>query len=358
MFLFPFYLWQRPAAARNLARYRIDRLPDAEELAASQNLDGARYPWMCSDTGAEQCESWDIGQCETHITADVAYALSRYGEVTGDAALMETAKPVLAQTARYWVSRATYEPAKDRYSLFFVKGPDEYCGEAINNTYTCYLARHNLRLGAEALGGDEGKRLRAVADRMTVLYDERRDLYLQDEAFERLEPAPFLRSGSSPMYKQVCFDRMQRYRVLKQADLVQLMVMFPNDFTQAQKANVFDAYEPLTLHDSTLSYGIHALLAFRLGRFDKATDYLRRSAYLDLFDGMQNTGHEGIHVAALGATWQAVVYGMLGLWSDGGQLTVSPHLPESVARVSLRVWHRGKRYRVTATRDGARTEEE
>lgn len=358
IFLFPFFLWQRPAAARSLAQYRVSLLPDAEALAKKQNLDGARYPWMCATTGAEQCESWDIGLCETHVTADVCYALSRYGEVTGDKAFMERVRPVYAQTARYWRSRLTYEPEKDRYSLFFVKGPDEYCGAAVNNTYTCYLAKRNLLLGAEALGGAEGEALRAVAERVTILYDHDRDLYLQDETFDRLEPAPFLKSGASPMYKQVCFDRMQRYRVLKQADLVQLMTLYPEDFTARQKANVFDAYEPLTLHDSSLSFGAHALLAFQIGRMDKALDYLRRSVFLDLTDGMENTGHEGVHMAALGASWQAVVFGMLGLWSERGKLTISPRLPAHVRRVSLRVHYRGKCLRVTATRENATIEEE
>ena len=87
VFLLPFFCWQRPEAARSLVRYRLDRLDAARALARRQNLCGARYPWMSGEDGSEQCESWDIGLCETHITADVAYAADRFREITDDGTL-------------------------------------------------------------------------------------------------------------------------------------------------------------------------------------------------------------------------------------------------------------------------------
>ncbi|MEA5014912.1 MAG: hypothetical protein VB099_10160 [Candidatus Limiplasma sp.] len=359
IFLLPFYLWTRPQAAKNLLLYRVDRLPDARALAQKQNLEGARFPWMCSDTGEEQCESWDIGLCEVHITADVAYALQRYGEVTGDEAFArDHAAGLYRETARYWLSRLTYEPGEDRYSSFFVKGPDEYCGAAINNTYTNYLARNNLRL-AIAQGGLEPwerERMEAAQQRVTLLYDPRRELFLQDETLNRLPP--FGKNEDLPSYKSVCFDRMQRYRAIKQADLVLLMTLFPQEFTQGQKRNVFEEYEPITLHDSTLSFGVHAQLAMRLGLWDKAREYLRKAVYLDLRDVMGNTGHEGIHMAALGASWQAIVFGALGVWAQEGKLIVEPKLPPGIHRIALRLCHRGKWYFVEATGERASVQEE
>ncbi len=348
IFLLPFYLWTRPEAARNLLLYRIDRLPAAMALAKKQNLEGARYPWMCASDGAEQCESWDIGLCEVHITADVAYAMQRYGEVSGDERLLRgEGRELLLQTARYWRSRLTYEPDKDQYSSFFVKGPDEYCGAAINNTYTNYMARNNLRLALRygAPDENEARETRRVAEKIALLYDGKRGLYLQDETLERLPPLP-PKADTLPSYKSVCFDRMQRYRALKQADLVLLMTLFPRDFTPDQQRAVFDAYEPLTVHDSTLSYGAHALLALRLGKWEKAEDYLEKSVYLDLRNTLGNTGEEGVHMAALGAAWQAFVFGAAGLWAEDGQLTLEPQLPPSLHGMRFHIRYHGKRYAV------------
>ncbi len=358
IFLLPFFCWQRPKAAQALARFRLNGLDAARALAQKQNLAGARYPWMCATDGKEQCESWDIGLCETHITADVAYAMARYQEITGDNGL--DFADLYADTARYWLSRFTWEEAKQRYSTFFVKGPDEYCGAAVNNTYTNYMARHNVRLAlaSSRLTEVEREELQRFAERITILYDERRHLFLQDELFERLEPLPKQHETGEPLYRSICFDRMQRYRALKQADLVQLMTLLPDDFTEAQKRAVWEMYEPLTVHDSSLSFGSHALLAFRLGLTDEAWHYFERSLMLDLRDELRHDGNEGLHMAAMGASWQALVFGAMGLWSDNGQLTVQPKLPKQIRSLSLCVYHRGERLRITADATGAVIEKE
>ena len=106
------------AARKTCSYYRVDRLPDARSAGCrNRTSTGARFPWMCSGTGLEQCESWDIGLCEVHITADVAYAMQRYAEVTGDVTLpasQTAATEIFAETARYWLSRLTYEPGEGR----------------------------------------------------------------------------------------------------------------------------------------------------------------------------------------------------------------------------------------------------
>lgn len=355
IFLLPFFCWQRPEAARNLSLYRLKRLNDAKALARSQNLAGARYPWMCSTDGKEQCESWDIGFCETHVTADVAYAMERYLEITGDDTLKEDAARLYLETARYWLSRLTWEEEKQQYSSFFVKGPDEYCGAAVNNTYTNWMARHNVQLALRhsSIDREEKKRFEHFIRHVTILYDPQRDLFLQDELLERLEPMPLQTQNDQPLYRSICFDRMQRYRVLKQADLVQLCTLLPGELTERQQRNIWDYYEPLTVHDSSLSFGVHALLGFRLGLEEKAWDYFQRSLFLDLEDTLHHDGGEGVHLAALGITWQAVVFGMLGLWSENGHLTIQPKLPKAIRNLSLSIVHHGQRYRITACGNSA-----
>jgi kojibiose phosphorylase len=78
--------------------------------------------------------------------------------------------------------------------------------------------------------------------------------------------------------------------------------------------------------------------------WEKATSYFERAVYLDLKDLMGNTGHEGLHMGALGAAWQAVVYGMAGLWTDGDGLSLNPMLPPGVERLRFKVWYQGERF--------------
>ena len=271
-------------------------------------------------------------------------------------------KAVLADTARYWKSRFTWEGKKQQYSSFFVKGPDEYCGAAINNTYTNYMAKHNVELAlqyADDLFDDqEKKELQFFADHIVILYDPEQHLYIQDENFERLEPLPVNKASGEPLYRTICFDRMQRYQALKQADLVQLMVLFPDRFSDEEKRAVWRKYEPLTVHDSSLSFGVHAHLAFLLGLKKEGWDYFCRSLMFDLRDILRNTGHEGVHMASLGATWQALVYGMLGIWIKDGKITSHVCLPDEIRSVSMPIHSNGKKYRVTASQEQITIKEE
>lgn len=371
IFMLPFYIYTHPEAAKNLLLYRYHTLNAAREHAKKMSSRGARYPWMTSFDGSEQCESWDIGACEVHVTADIVYGMDHYIRITGDTQfLLDYAAEVYLETARFWESRFTYDERSDQYNMLFVKGPDEYCGATQNNTYTNILAVYNLNLALDTLrfleehhtdvyqrlmnqldlAKDELITWENIVEKAVIPYDKDKDLYLQDETFMLLEPLDVsrIKSGSIPLYHKISFDRLQRYRVLKQADLVLLMTLFPQDFTNGQKKSIWDFYEPITLHDSTLSYGIHAWLAAQLGEKEKAYDYLYQSLYLDLENIMDNTGAEGLHLAAFGATWQAVIFGFIGLSFEGGAPKAAPALPEGWEALSFAFYYKGKTWRVAA----------
>lgn len=367
IFLLPFYLYTDPKAARNLILFRLNTLPDAKKNAKALNLPGARYPWMCAIGGIEQCQSWDIGRCEIHITADVAYAVENYLKISGDETLDSQSAQLYVETARYWAGRFSYDQRKDVYNLLFVKGPDEYCGVSGNNAYTVLLARHNLRLALQAVERKEAaayvsemKKWRDIIEKSRIEYDSDRDLYIQDDNFLRLEAFPGQKAGDgSAAYHQYDFDWLQRFQVLKQADLVLLMVLKPEWFTDPQQKVIWDFYEPLTLHDSSLSFGIHAWAAAYLGREQKACEYFDKSLFLDLENRMKNTGREGIHLAAAGATWQAVVFGFAGLTlGNGGKPELSPSLPKDWERLSFHFYIKGKRYLAVIDEKGGKIEAE
>ncbi len=326
LFMLPFYLENDPAAARSLVRYRVNTLPQAKAHAKKMNGAGARYPWMTSLDGTEQCESWDIGCSEVHITADVAYAAGQYMERTGDRELfLGGGAELLVETARFWGSRYSPEPGTERVNLLFCKGPDEYCGITSNNLFTNAMARHNLELAlaaAEALrrldpeqylrlglGPAEAEEWRRLHAAIKLPRDPETGRLRQDDTFHLLEPVDpaALKDGDQASYHKVCFDRVQRYRAIKQADVILLMTRLPGLFTREEKLAAWAEFEPLCLHDSTLSFATHALFAFQNGLGEQGEAYLEKALFLDLRDVMGNTGKEGLHLACMGEAWQAAM---------------------------------------------------
>lgn len=378
VFMLPFFRDTLPGTAKSLLLYRYNTLEDAKESARRFSVKGARYSWMSSDTGFEQCETWDTGCCEIHITADIAYAVGKYALLSGDQAFLdEFGAKILVETARYWFDRFSYCKEEDRYHLLFVKGPDEYCGVTSDNFYTVRLAKHNIALALEILDRlkreqngryealtraaglqpEEPEAWRDLTKKTVEFYDEDRGLWVQDATFERLEPLdiPSVRSGCKPLYYTLNFDRLQRYRVLKQPDVLMLMALLPEEFSRAEIEAAWNYYEPITLHDSTLSFGMHALVAARLNKQAEAKEYFEKAVYMDLKDVMQNTAREGIHTAALGAAWQALVYGFCGLSAEPGEPRCTPKLPEEIRSAAFTVFRDGSWYDVSVDRTGSCT---
>ena len=330
MFMLPFFLENDLEAARNLCDYRVRSLPAAKKHSERMNTAGARYPWMAALDGSEQCETWDIGCSELHVTADVAFALGSYCQKSGDEAFyLDRAAAVFVETARFWLSRYTYRPETAEADLLFCKGPDEYCGITNNNLFTNVMVQHNLDLAIQAAEDLKKKRperyaelniTREEIDRMTALrkaikwpHDPVTGRLTQDETLHLLEDVDIgtIKPDAGASYHRVSFDRLQRYKVIKQADVLLLMTRMPHLFTEKEKQEAWEDFEPICLHDSTLSFASHALFALQNGITEKGFAYLRKALLLDLRDVMGNTGHEGLHLACMGEAWQAVFTGHL-----------------------------------------------
>ncbi len=326
MFMLPFYLKNDPAAAKSLCDYRVRALPAARAHAKKMNSAGARYPWMASFDGSEQCETWDIGCSEVHVTADVAYAIDRYCEVSRDRAFyLDRAAEVFVETARFWVSRYSFDRKRKKADLLWCKGPDEYCGVSINNLYTNVMVQHNLDLAvraAKALKAERPDKYTAlgisdeeIADwellRSCIKWPRDPDTgrLTTDELFHRLETVDIaaVKKSAAASYHDVCFDRLQRFKLVKQADVLLLMTRLPELFSAEEKLAAWNDFEPICLHDSTLSFASHALFALENGLHDAGMAYLRKALLLDLRDIMGNTGKEGLHLACMGEAWQAAI---------------------------------------------------
>ena len=333
VFMLPFYLATDKEAAKNLCLYRINNLEAARDYAKKMNCLGARFPWMTSFDGSEQCETWDIGCSEIHITADVAYAIDNYCKKYNDKDFyLNFACELYAETARYWFSRYTYDADHKVANLLFCKGPDEYCGVTTNNLFTNVMVKHNLTLAIDAAKDLKEKnpalfrKLAITESEINSWKDLKRDIPLPrdpktghlttDDTFHLLEPVDLaeIKPDDSASYHTTCFDRLQRYKVIKQADVLLLMTRLQNLFSEEERLTAWNDFEPLCLHDSTLSFASHALFAIQNNLQDKAIYYFNKALFLDIYDVMKNTGKEGLHMAGMGEIWQAALYmGLLKL---------------------------------------------
>ena len=372
LFMMPFYLLTEPEAARSLMQYRVNTLPQAKAHAANMNGAGARYPWMVSYDGTEQCETWDIGCSEVHVTADVAYALGQYMDFTQDRDFfLHGGAEALVETARFWVSRYSKDPDGSGVNLLFCKGPDEYCGITSNNLFTNMMVQHNLELAIQAaqklaimdpaqyqalgLTGEEAGGWEQLHDAIKLPRDPLTGHWRTDDTFHLLESVDpgTLKRGDEASYHQTCFDRLQRYKVVKQADVLLLMTRLPEQFTPEEKQAAWNDFEPLCLHDSTLSFASHAYFAAQNGQREASEAYFTKALYLDLFNIMGNTGKEGLHLACFGETWQAIVFGFAGLSFATGTPTLTPNLPGNWRRLSFRFCFHGQNYSVSISPDEA-----
>jgi trehalose/maltose hydrolase-like predicted phosphorylase len=121
---------------------------------------------------------------------------------------------------------------------------------------------------------------------------------------------------------------------------VPLMALLPEEFSGATAERNFRHYEPRCAHGSSLSAGMHALVAARLGDAEMALRYLRETAATDLDLDPNSAG--GVRIAGLGALWQAVMRGFAGLDLSGDTLAVDPRLPSQWRSLSFRVCWRGR----------------
>ncbi len=349
MNLLPFFLYTHPDKARTLADFRIETLDGARQNARGYGYPGARYAWESDARGIESCASWQYRDHEIHVTADIAYALAHYARATVDPAYLDgPAAELLVETARYWMARLSWRKGEDHPSLLGVMGPDEYCPISHNNSYTNRLVAHALKLASEhgqhgGASDEERTAFAKAAAGLPILRDPARKLVLQCEDFELLAEPDFDRTWtdrSKGYANNVSQERLYRTKALKQADVLMLMMLFPQEFSDEEVAAAWEYYLPYTTHDSSLSPGVHAILAARrLGKTDEAWAFWQDSAFMDLDGGAE----QGIHIAGCGNNWQVAVFGFAGMSSamHTDTLTLKPHLPPAWERLAFPIIWRG-----------------
>jgi alpha,alpha-trehalose phosphorylase len=182
---------------------------------------------------------------------------------------------------------------------------------------------------------------------MAIPFDAELGVHSQAEGFTRHQVWDFRRTARSqyPLLQHFPYFDLYRKQVVKQADLVLAMQLFPGAFTDEQRARNFAYYERLTVRDSSLSAGTQAVVAARTGHLELAHDYLAESVLIDVTDTEHNV-RDGLHLAALAGGWTAAVMGLGGARFRGGQLAFSPRLPPGISRLSFNAGVRGQRVHV------------
>lgn len=360
-FCLPFYLYADPAVARNLLLYRYRHLEMARENARKLGLDGALYPMVTID-GRECHNEWEITFEEIHRNGAIAYAVYHYVKFTGDTGyLQEYGMEVLVELCRFWAARVTYNRKKGRYMLLGVTGPNEYENNVNNNFYTNTIAAWTLAYTLECLekfappnmpGAKETAVWREIAQKMYYPFAEEPGVFEQNDLYmdKELLPADVIPVEERPINQHWSWDRVLRSCYIKQADVLQSLYFFPEKYSLEEQRRNFDFYEPMTVHESSLSASVYSIVASRIGYAQKAYELYMRTARLDL-ENVNNDTQEGLHITSMGATWDAIVQGFAGVDTAGERLVLDPHLPEKWSRLSFQIHFRGSWISVTIKKD-------
>lgn len=372
----PFYLGTADEkVARNLLVYRYKQLQKAIENAAKLGFTNgaALYP-MVTMNGEECHNEWEITFEEIHRNGAIAYAIFDYIRYTGEESyLTEYGLEVLIAISRFWSQRVNWSADKQKYVMLGVTGPNEYENNVNNNWYTNLMATWTLeytqyaidyvkqqdKAKYEALSNkikfneaEETKRWSDIREKMYFPFDENKEVFLQQDGFldKELLTVSQLRKEDRPINQKWSWDRILRSCFIKQADVLQGIYFLEDRFSFDEIKRNFDFYEPMTVHESSLSPCVHVILASVLGYKEKAYEMYLRTSRLDL-DDYNNDTEDGCHITSMAGTWMSVIKGFGGMRVKEGKLYFNPFLPDQWNAYSFRVEFRGRVISVNVSRE-------
>ena len=391
IFFFPMFVYTQAEIARSLLRYRIETLPGALKKAAEYGYRGAFYAWESQEGGAEGCTNFNVVDVFTHrpvrtyfrdkqihISADIAYALRQYYAITGDRTLLEeSGAKVILECARFCLSRANTRLDQQEIDFADVIGPDEYHERVTNNAFTNHMIRSCLEsaLSLEQIFADDPGFLAALLREMdyekdwTLLSDAAsciRGPRLKNGVIEQFDGYFDLEDCSLETVRGRLCDPREYWggdhgvagttQIIKQADVIAMMALFPEDFTDQEVAANWAYYEPRTEHGSSLSACMYALTACRIGRLDEAWRLFMKTAEIDVTGGGKQWAGEiyigGTHPASNGGAWMIAALGFAGLRVRNGIPELHPNLPRQISRLTFPITAGGRRMTVEVTHDG------
>lgn len=369
IYVVPYFVYTTPLFARNALRFRYTMLPAAAERARDLTQEGVLFPWRTIN-GEEASAYYAAGTAQYHIDADIAFAVAKYVNATGDEDFMaKEGVDILVETARMWADLGFWRGnGEESFRIHGVTGPDEYTTVVNDNLYTNVMARFNLRRAARAVKDLEATRpqdharmvarlglrpaevaewIRA-AEAMAIPYDAALGIHPQDSQFHEREvwDLPKTPADKLPLLLHYHPLVIYRFQVLKQADVVLALFLQGDHFTPEEKKADFDYYDGITTGDSTLSGVVQSIIAAEVGYHQLALDYFYDALFVDLADLHHNTS-DGVHVASAGGVWSGLVHGFGGMRDYSGEISFDPRLPAGWESLAFRITLKGTRVLVT-----------
>ena len=337
----PLYLaLAEPNVTRNLLKYRHNQLSQAQHNARQQGLAGALYP-MVTFTGVECHNEWEITFEEIHRNGAIPYAIYNYTNYTGDESyLAKEGLEVLVEVARFWADRVHFSERNGKYMIHGVTGPNEYENNVNNNWYTNTIAAWVLSYTSAALAKypradlnvskEELAKWADIVAKMYYPFDEKLGVFVQHDGFldKDLRPVSALSKDDLPLNQKWSWDKILR-----------------SPFSLDEKRRNFDFYEPMTVHESSLSPCIHSILAAELNKEEKAVEMYQRTARLDL-DTYNNDTEDGLHITSMTGSWLAIVQGFAQMKTWDGKLSLAPFLPSVWTGYAFHINYRNRLIKV------------
>jgi trehalose/maltose hydrolase-like predicted phosphorylase len=338
--MYPPLLATAPRIARQLLRYRIDRLAAARANARRTGYRGARFPWESALTGSEETPSCcNTGKWEVHVNADIALAFWQHWLATGDRSwLTREAWPVVAGIADFWVSRA-HRNGDGSWSIDGVIPPDEYHERVDDSVYTNVSTRDALRIATQVaqLTGHRARPAWAtVAQRLRVPFDAA--------------------AGIHPEF------RGYRGATVKQADVTLLSYPWENDQPASVTQADLDHYVPRTdPNGPSMTDAIHSIVTSQLGTpgcsaytFTKrSADPFMRGPFSQFSES--RVGGAFTFTTGAGGLLQEFVFGYTGMRWRADRVHLDPSLPPQLSSVTLPSIHwRGRVLRIELRRAATR----
>ena len=358
----PFFVSTAPAnVTRNLLIYRYKHLDRAIENAAKLGFTNgaALYP-MVTMNGEECHNEWEITFEEIHRNGAIAFAIHNYIRHTNDVNyLAEYGLEVLMGISRFWSQRITFSEDRKKYVMLGVTGPNEYENNINNNWYTNKMAVWCLKYTIDSLAkvkemnttryneiiaktdfnhSNEVPRWEDIIDKMHFPHNDQLDVFMQQDGFMDKEQilAKDLDPAQRPINQYWSWDRILRSCYIKQADTLQGIYVFEEEYDIDTIKRNFDFYEPRTVHESSLSPCVHSILAAKIGDYNKAYEMYLRTSRLDI-DDYNHEAHEGLHITSMAGTWMSIVEGFGGKRVHDGQLFLNPIIPQQWQEYAFKI---------------------